>query len=32
MATRHDARLRAIEAARWKSITKEVRRSGRVRH
>jgi ribosome biogenesis GTPase len=32
MATRHDARLRAVEAARWKSITKEVRRSGRVRH
>jgi ribosome biogenesis GTPase len=31
MAMRHDARLRATERARWKSVTAEVRRSGRTR-
>lgn len=32
MATRHDARLRAEERARWKRIHKEVRSSGRIRN
>jgi ribosome biogenesis GTPase len=31
MAMRHDARLRATERARWRSVTAEVRRSGRTR-
>jgi ribosome biogenesis GTPase len=31
MAMRQDARLRAVERARWKSIHKELRRSGTVR-
>lgn len=31
MGTRHDARLRAQERARWKRVHAEVRRSGRIR-
>lgn len=31
VARRHDARLRAQEARRWKAITLEMRRSGRTR-
>ena len=31
VARRHDARLRAAEAKRWKAVTLEMRRSGRAR-
>jgi ribosome biogenesis GTPase len=31
IATRHDARARAAERARWKQVTAEMRRSGRSR-